>query len=83
MMAFRYTYATLWLSLMARWCSSGATHRGQQGTPAVTLPHRRSGLSVLWMAVWCPFRRPSMYRPVHCELMRSEVFDFTFHQIKW
>ena len=43
----------------------------------MTLPHRRGGLSVLWMAVWCPFRRPSMYRPVHCEFMRSEVLDLT------
>jgi hypothetical protein len=27
---------------------------------AVTLPHVRDGLSGLWMAVLCPFRRPSM-----------------------
>src|SRR6266446_4117944 len=50
---------------------------GQQGSPAVTLSHRRDGLSVLLMAVWCPFRRPSMCRPVHRELMRSELLDLT------
>ena len=33
----------------------GATPRGQPWTPAVTLPHVRDGLSVLWMAVLCPF----------------------------
>src|SRR6266581_1621381 len=77
MMAFRHTCATPWLSLMARRCSSGETHRGQQETPAVTLPHGRDGLSARWMAVLCPFRRPSMCRPVHCELMRSELLDLT------
>src|SRR5712692_479447 len=62
---------------MAGRCSIGETHRSQQGTPAVALPHRRDGLSVLLMAVWCPFRRPSMCRPVHRELMRSELLDLT------
>src|SRR6266705_1493548 len=77
MMAFRHTCATPWLSLMARRCSSGETHRGQQETPAVTLPHGRDGLSARWMAVLCPFRRPSMCRPVHCELLRSALLDLT------
>jgi hypothetical protein len=76
-MAFRHTCATPWWSLMARRCSSGETQRGQQGTPAVTLPHRRDGLNVLLMAVLCPFRRPSMCRPVHCELMRNALLDVT------
>ena len=77
MMAFRHMCATPWLSLMARRCSSGETHWRQQGTPAVTLPHRRDGLNVLLRAVWCPFRRPSMCRPVHCEFMRNAWLDLT------
>ena len=57
MMAFLHPCATPGLSLMAGRCSIEEIHRGQQGTPAVTLPHRRDGLHVLWMAVLCPFRR--------------------------
>ena len=55
----------------------GATPRGQPWTPAVTLPHVRDGLSVLWMAVLCPFCKPSMGRPVHREFMRNEVRNLT------
>src|SRR5437879_3797632 len=77
MMAFLHPCAPPWLSLMAGRCSIEEIHRGQQGTPAVTLPHRRDGLPVLWMAVLCPFRRPSLCCPVHCVYMRSEVLDMT------
>src|SRR4029453_17723650 len=77
MMAFRHMCATPWLSLMARRCSSGETHWRQQGTPAVTLPRRRDGLNVLLRAVGCPFRRPSMCRPAHCEFMRNAWLDLT------
>src|SRR6266849_7336768 len=77
MMAFRHTCATPRLSLIAGRCSIGETPRGQQGMPAVTLWHRRYGLSVLWMAVLWPFRRPPMCRPVHCELMCSVLLDLT------
>src|SRR5438094_4772036 len=49
--AFLHPCATPGLSLMAGRCSIEEIHRGQQGTPAVTLPHRRDGLHVLWMAV--------------------------------
>jgi hypothetical protein len=77
MMAFLHTCATPWLSLIAGRCSIEEIHRGQQGTPSVTLPHRRDGLHVLWMAVVCPCRRPSLCCPVHCALMRSEVLDVT------
>ena len=51
MVPFPRTCATPWLSLIAGRCSVGETHRGQQGTPALTLPHMRDGLSVLLMAV--------------------------------
>jgi hypothetical protein len=47
------------------------------GTPTVTLPHRRDGLNVLLMVVLCPFRRPSLCRPVHCALMHSGLLDLT------
>ena|SRR2546428_2874907 len=50
---------------------------GQQGSPAVTLSHRRDGLRVLLMAVLWPFRRSSMCRPVYREFMRSAVLDVT------
>jgi len=40
------------LSWIAVWFLSGATPRGQQLTPAVTLPPVRSGLSVLLLEVF-------------------------------
>jgi hypothetical protein len=43
----------------------------------LTLPHRRDGLRVLLMAVLWTFRRPSMCRPVHRQLMRNAVLDLT------
>ena len=56
---------------------SGKTHRGQQGTPALTLPHMRDGLSMLLTAVLCPFRRPLMCRPVHRPFLRNKLLDLT------
>jgi hypothetical protein len=41
------------LSLMAVWFLIGETHRGQQLTPALTLPQVRYGLSVLLLEVFC------------------------------
>ena len=77
MVSFLLTCATPWLSLIAGWCLIGETPRGQPGTPALTLPHMRDGLSVLLMAVLCPFRRPSMGRPVHRQFMRNAWLDLT------
>ena len=62
---------------VAVWCVRGAPHRGQPWTPALTLPHVRDGLSVLWMAVLCTFRRPSMGRSVHHEFMRTKLLALT------
>jgi SRSO17 transposase len=42
------------LSLMAVWFLIGETNRGQQLTPALTLPQVRYGLSRLLMEVFCP-----------------------------
>src|SRR5262249_11343411 len=41
------------LSLMALWFLIGETHRGQQWTPALTLPQVRYGLSLLLLEVYC------------------------------
>ena len=40
------------LSLLAVWCLIGETHRGQQWTPALTLPQVRPGLSRLLLEVF-------------------------------
>src|SRR5262249_8168179 len=40
------------LSLIAVWFLIGETHRGQQWTPALTLPQVRYGLSVLLLEVF-------------------------------
>jgi hypothetical protein len=77
MMALLHTCATPCWSLMAGRGSSGETLGGQQGTPALTRPHRRDGLRVLLMAVWCPFRRPSMGRQVPHAFMRNALLDLT------
>src|SRR6516225_5987665 len=41
------------LSLMAVWFLITETHRGQQVTPALTLPQVRYGLSMLLLEVFC------------------------------
>ena len=61
------------LSLMAVWFLIGETHRGQQLTPALTLPQVRYGLSLL---LWEVFRTPgvdSICRQVQRQLMRDEL----------
>jgi hypothetical protein len=75
--SFLLPCATTGLSLIAVWCLIGATPRGQPWTPAVTLPHRRDGLSVRWMAVLWTFREPSLCRQVHREFMRNMLLDLT------
>jgi len=52
------------LSLLAVWFLIGETHRGQQVTPALTLPHVRYGLSVLLMEALCTFSIASICRQV-------------------
>ena len=53
------------LSLLAVWFLIGETHRGQQGTPALTLPHIRYGLSLLLLEVFCTPGVDDICRPVH------------------
>jgi SRSO17 transposase len=52
------------LSLLAVWFLIGETHRGQQVTPALTLPQVRYGLSVLLMEALCTFSIASICRQV-------------------
>jgi hypothetical protein len=65
------------VSLLAVWCLSGATPRGQPWTSAATFPQGRNGLSARRRAVLSTFREPSLGRHVHRELMRSAMLDVT------
>jgi hypothetical protein len=47
------------LTLIAVWFLIRETHRGQQWTPALTLPQVRYGLSLLLLEVFCPLSVPS------------------------
>ncbi len=64
------------LSLIAVWFLLGETHRGQQVTPALTLPQVRYGLSVLLMEVFCTLSIPYICRQVQRQLMRNELARF-------
>jgi SRSO17 transposase len=61
------------LSLIAVWFLIGETHRGQQWTPALTLPQVRYGLSVLLMEALCTFSIASICRQVQRQFMRNEL----------
>jgi hypothetical protein len=74
--SFLLMCSTTWLSLLSVWFWIGETHRGQQLTPALTLPHVRYRLSVLLMRVFCTLRMPSICRQVHRQLMRNELARF-------
>jgi len=53
------------LTLIAVWFLISETHRGQQWTPALTLPQVRYGLSMLLLEVFCTLSVPSICRQVH------------------
>jgi len=63
--------------LLAVWCLSGATPRGQPGTSAVTLPPGRHGLIAWRMAALWTFRTPALGRHVHRAFLRSVVLEVT------
>jgi SRSO17 transposase len=70
------------LSLMAVWFLIGETHRGQQMTPALTLPQVRYGLSLLLLEV---FRTPGVddiCRQVQRQLLRNESGRFYHHRTR-
>src|SRR6266446_6896806 len=64
------------LSLMAVWFLIGETHRGQQGTPALTLPHVRYGLSLLLMEAFYTPGVDDICRQVQRQLLRNELARF-------
>jgi len=67
------------LSLMAVWFLIGETHRGQQCTPALTLPQVRYGLGVLLLEVFYTPGVDSICRQVQRQLQRNELARF-YHQ---
>src|SRR6266581_2998425 len=70
------------LSLMAVWFLIAETHRGQQVTPALTLPQVRYGLSVLLLEVFCTLSIPYICRQVQRQLMRNELARFYHYRTR-
>ena len=64
------------LSLMAVWFLITETHRGQQLTPALTLPQVRYGLSLLLLEVYCTPGVDDICRHVQQQLQRNEAARF-------
>jgi len=64
------------LSLMAVWFLIGETHRGQQLTPALTLPQVRYGLSLLLLEIYCTPGVDYICRHVQRQLLRNESARF-------
>ena len=64
------------LSLLAVWFLIGETHRGQQVTPALTLPQVRYGLSVLLLEVFRTSGVDDICRQVQRQLLRNELARF-------
>src|SRR5262249_35092793 len=70
------------LSLIAVWFLIGETHRGQQWTPALTLPQVRYGLSVLLLEAFLTLGVSSICRHVQRQLMRNELARFYHHRTR-
>src|SRR6266568_1732620 len=70
------------LSLMAMWFLIGETHRGQQVTPALTLPQVRYGLSLLLLEVFYTPGVDSICRQVQRQLLRNESARFYHHRTR-
>ncbi len=70
------------LSLMAMWFLIGETHRGQQLTPALTLPQVRSGLSQLLWEVFRPPGLDAICRQVQRQLKRNESARFYHYRTR-
>jgi SRSO17 transposase len=70
------------LSLIAVWFLIGETHRGQQVTPALTLPHVCYGLSVLLLEVFCTPGLDYLGRQVSRQLLRNELARFYHHRAR-
>jgi len=70
------------LSLMAMWFLIGETHRGQQVTPALTLPQVRYGLSLLLPEVFYTPGVDAICRQVQRQLQRNELARFYHHRTR-
>jgi hypothetical protein len=70
------------LSQMAVWFLIGETHRGQQLTPALTLPQVRHGLSRLLLEVYCTPGVDEICRQVQRQLQRKELARFYHHRTR-
>ena len=70
------------LSLMAVWFLIGETHRGQQVTPALTLPQVRYGLSLLLLEVFSTPGVDDICRQVQRQLLRNELARFYHHRTR-
>ena len=70
------------LTLIAVWFLICETHRGQQWTPALTLPQVRYGLSMLLLEVFCTPSIDSICRQVHRQLLRNELARFYHHRTR-
>src|SRR5262249_28771620 len=70
------------LSLIAVWFLIGETHRGQQVTPALTLPQVRYGLSVLLLEVFCTPGVVAFSRQVQLQLLSNELARFYHHRTR-
>jgi SRSO17 transposase len=70
------------LSLLAVWFLIGETHRGQQVTPALTLPQVRYGLSLLLLEVFCTPGVDYICRQVQRQLQRNESARFYHHHTR-
>jgi hypothetical protein len=67
------------LSLISVWFLIGETHRGQQVTPALTLPQVRYGLSLLLLEVYRTPGVDDICRQVQRQLLRNEAARFYHH----
>jgi len=70
------------LSLLAVWFLIGETHRGQQLTPALTLPQVRYGLSLLLLEVYYTPGVDSICRQVQRQLQRNEAARFYHYRAR-
>jgi SRSO17 transposase len=70
------------LSLIAVWFLIGETHRGQQFTPALTLPQVRYGLSLLLLEVFCTPGLDYICRQAHRQLTRNELARFYHYRAR-
>jgi len=70
------------LSLISVWFLIGETQRGQQLTPALTLPQVHYGLSMLLIEVYCTPRTDYICRQVYRQLMRNELARFYHHRTR-